>query len=163
MNTENTNDTFLSSHYATTISLLNVYFSEWSHRDQLLWSQAFKFYFATLIVILLPNISNLFQMDLPPISHLAFRIIGMLLSFVFLYISLGYAVRLHAISESYQRILKKLPEGYNQILPDDIKIKNIPIGFYFKFRLGYIICITLFISLFLLSILFIAFDISLSL
>lgn len=91
-------NTHLSSDYDTTISLLNVYFSEWSHRDQILWSQIFKFYYAILIIILLPNISPHFDLTLPPMPDLAFRLLGLLLSIVFLYIALGYVVRLQAIS-----------------------------------------------------------------
>ena len=151
------NETTLSSDYDTTISLLNVYFSEWSHRDQILWSQIFKFYFATLIVILLPNIYNYFQMELPPLPDFAFRIIGILLSFVFLYVSLGYAIRLHNISESYRLILNKLPDEYKQIPLDTMNYKGIPIGKIFKKRLAYTICIILFLSLFSLSLLFIIF------
>lgn len=147
----------LSSKYDTTISLLNVYFLEWSHRDQILWSQIFKFYFATLIVILLPNIYNYFQMELPSLPDWGFRIIGIFLSFVFLYISLGYAVRLHNISESYRLILNKLPDEYKQIHIDSMNYKGIPIGKIFKPRLGYMICIILFFSLLLLSLLFITF------
>lgn len=155
------NNHILSSDYDTTISLLNVYFAEWSHRDQLLWSQTFKFYYATLIVILLPNVSGLFQMDLPPISKLIYRLIGLLLSLVFLYISLGYAIRLHIISESYRLILDKLPMEFQQKNFDNLSIKPLNISKIFKPRLGYLICIALFLSLFLLSLLFIAFDINL--
>lgn len=155
------NKRILSSDYDTTISLLNVYFMEWSHRDQLLWSQTFKFYYATLIVILLPNVSGLFQMDLPPMSKLIYRLIGLLLSIVFLYVSLGYATRLHLISESYRLILKKLPIEFQQKNFNDLTYKSINIGKIFKPRLGYIISIALFLSLFLLSLLLIAFDINL--
>ena len=36
-------NTHLSSDYDTTISLLNVYLAEWVQRDQIIWSQIFKF------------------------------------------------------------------------------------------------------------------------
>lgn len=148
----------LSSKYDSTISLLNVYFSEWSHRDQILWTQTFRFYYAALIVILLPNISKPLKIDLPPIPKLLYRSIGLLISIIFLYVSLGYAVRLHIISKSYRLILDKLPEEYKQKNFDNFDTKGIKIAKLFKPRLAYLVCITLFLSLFLLSLLLIIVD-----
>ena len=150
----------LSSDYDSTISLLNVYFMEWSHRDQMLWAQTFRFYYASLIVILLPNISGALQIDLPAIPKLIYRLIGLLISLVFLYVSLGYAIRFHIISKSYREILYKLPNEYKQKSFDDFGPKEIKVAKLFKPRLGYIVCITLFLSLILLSLLFIIFDMS---
>ena len=158
MSHNNTNNNFLSSDFDTTISLLNVYFMEWSHRDQILWTQTFRFYYAALIVILLPNISVPLQISLPPIPNLIYRLIGLCISIIFLYVSLGYAIRLHIISKSYRCILDKLPPEYKQKTFDDFKSKGINLAKLFKPRLGYIVCITLFLSLFLLAFLFIIFD-----
>lgn len=148
----------LSSKYDTTISLLNVYFLEWSHRDQVLWAQTFRFYYAALIIILLPNLADPLLMNLPEMSNQPYRIIGLLISVVFLYVSLGYAVRLHTISISYRQILNSLPQEYKQKTLDDIEFKGINMEKLFKPRLGYIVCITLFLSLFVLAVLFIIFD-----
>lgn len=151
----------LSSDYDTTISLLNVYLAEWIQRDQIIWSQIFKFYYAILIVILLPNIPNLIEPPLNCKIIVICRLIGLFLSVVFLYVSLGYAVRLHLISKSYRLILNKLPKEYRQVRFDNITFRGKHIAKIFKPRLGYIICVILFITLFLLSLLFIAFDINL--
>lgn len=145
----------LSSDYDTTISLLNIYFSEWHHRSQTLWSQTFKFYYAVLIIILLPNITSYFQIVLPKLPAIFFRIIGLFLSFIFLYISLGYAIRLHCIGVTYQNIISKLPYEYQREKIKNLKYKNIYWGKPFSLNLSYIICITLFLSLLILSILFI--------
>lgn len=142
----------LSSDYDSTISLLNLYFSEWSHRDQILWAQIYKFYYAILIFILLPNLADHFQLNLPTIPVFIFRIIGLILSLIFLYISLGYAIRLQAIGDTYQNIINKLPKDYQRESIKNIKYKNIQIGKFFMFKLGYMICVTLFITLFSLSI-----------
>ena len=147
MNNSNTVSDVLSSDYDTTISLLNLYFSEFSFRDKLLWSQVFKFYYAILIIILLPNLSDFFQVNLPTLPIIIFRIIGLLLSFLFLYISFGYVIRLHAISSTYQALLNELPEKYRRK-----SIKDIKMGKLFMPRLSYVFCFTLFLSLFLLSI-----------
>lgn len=146
------NRNVLSSDYDSTISLLNIYFSEWSHRDQILWSQIFKFYYAILIIILLPNLAIYLQLNLPSLPIFIFRLIGLILSFIFLYVAIGYAIRLHAIANTYQNLINSLPKEYHRMSIKDIKYKEIPIGKFFMPRLGYVICIALFISLFALAI-----------
>lgn len=146
-------NTHLSSDYDTTISLLNIYLSEWIQRDQIIWSQIFKFFYAILIIILLPNLALHFDLVLPNnLPILVFRLIGFFLSFIFLYISLGYAIRLQAISDTYRDIIKTLPTEYQRKSIKDIKFKNRSIGKFFMPRIGYIICLALFLVLLSLSI-----------
>ncbi len=145
-------NTHLSSDYDTTISLLNLYLAEWIQRDQITWSQIFKIFYAILIIILLPNLALHFNLELPNLPILIFRIIGLFLSFIFLYISLGYAMRLQAISDTYRDIIKKLPEEYQRKSVKDIKFKNKFIGKIFMPRIGYLICFALFLALLSLSI-----------
>lgn len=145
-------NTLLSSEYDATISLLNIYFAEWHYRSQVLWSQTFKFYYAILIIILLPNLATYIQVDLPRIPILAFRVVGLLLSFVYLYISLGYAIRLQAAGITYQSIIDKLPPEYERKRIKDIKYKNVHIGKMFTPNFGYIICFALFLSLLVLAV-----------
>lgn len=152
-------NTHLSSDYDTTISLLNVYLTEWIQRDQVIWSQIFKFYYAILVVTLLPNMPGLFE--LPPNCIIICRIIGLVLSVVFFYVSFGYAVRLHIVSVSYRRILNKLPEEFRQINFNDITFRGKNIARIFKARLAYIICVILFVSLFMLALFFLLFDLNL--
>ena len=142
----------LSSKYETTISLLNIYFLEWRHRSQTLWSQIFKFYYAVLIIILLPNLALYFQLDLPRIPSLTFRVVGLLLSFVYLYISLGYAMRFHAACITYQKIINELPKKYRRERIKKIKYKGMHVGEIFTPNLSYIICLALFLSLFILAV-----------
>lgn len=56
------------------IELMNVYLSEWEHRDEMLWAQVFKHFYATLIVMFLPNIASFLNVDLPrfPISYIPY-------------------------------------------------------------------------------------------
>lgn len=142
----------LSSDYDTTISLLNVYITEWSQRDQIIWSQIFKFFYAILIIILLPNLALYLQIELPSLPIFSFRIIGLFLSLAFLYISIGYAMRLQAISDTYQNIIKKLPIEYQRKSVQNIKYRNKHIGKFFMPRLVYIICFALFFILLFLSV-----------
>lgn len=146
-------NTHLSSDYDTTISLLNLYLTEWIRRDQILWSQIFKFFYAILIIILLPNLALHFDLVLPNnLPILIFRLIGFFLSFLFLYIALGYTIRLQAIGDTYSEIIKTLPIQYQRISIKDIKFKNKSIGKLFKPRLGYLLCFVLFFILSFLSV-----------
>lgn len=150
-NKNNSTNNFLSNDYDATISLLNVYLQEWIQRDNILWSQIFKFFYAILIITLLPNISSYLQIDLPSIPILIFRICGIIFSFIFLYVSLGYVKRLEAISDTCQKIIDKFPSDYTRVkLSTEIKH-----GKYFMPHLSYIICIVLFSCLLFLSILLI--------
>lgn len=152
MNQNASNKNPLSSDFDTTISLLNVYLTEWVHRDQILWSQVFKFYYAILIVILLPNIANYLEITLPYLPVILFRLVGLFLSCIFLYISLGYAIRLQAIGETCQKIINILPEDYQRNSFKDKRFKKIPVGKMLYPKLSYLVCFSLFISLILLSI-----------
>lgn len=146
------NNIFLSSDYDSTISLLNVYLAEWSHRDQTMYTHVYKMFYSILMVILLPNFAVFLQIDLPEVPIWVFRIIGLLLSFVFLYLSLGYAVRLHSVGYTYKKIIDKLPADYRRERLENINIKQIHIGKIFKPNLTYILCFALFLILFSLSI-----------
>ena len=127
--------------YNETISLLNVYLSEWSHRDKELWAKALKLYYA------IPNISNFFNVVLPSLPAIIFRIIGLFLSLIFLYVTFGYAIRFQAIAETYQSIINELPEKYHRK-----SIKTYKTGHFFSLKINYLLYFALFISLFTLSI-----------
>ncbi len=130
----------LSSDYDTTISLLNLYFSEWSHRDQMMYSQMFKFFYSILIIILAPNLINYLQIDMPNLPKFIFRLIGLLFSFLFLYFNLGNVFRFKAIGETYQTIINELPEKYHRK-----SIKDIKYGKLFNLNLYLIVSIVLFL------------------
>lgn len=53
------------------IDLLNIYLQEYIHRDNLMWSQTYKFFFASLIIMLLPNLTERLGIIIPEIfsSH----------------------------------------------------------------------------------------------
>lgn len=130
----------------TLISLLGVYLSEWEHREQFLWVQLFRFYFAILIVILFPNLTGYFHMTLP-IHDEVFRIVGLHLSFIFLYVSIGYVMRFQASGDTYQHLIDQLPDSYQRK-----RVKDYKFGHFFDCRITYIVCISLFLTLFILAI-----------
>lgn len=99
------------------IDYLNVLIQEYSHRDTQMWKLNFKFFFASLVVMLLPSISERLQISIPNLFNSAkwiFPAFGILLAFLFLYVSLGDAKRFKAISQRYDFIAKSLPEDINR-------------------------------------------------
>lgn len=86
------------------IALMEIYLSEWQHRDSMLWQQVFKYFYVTLIVIILPNIAEFLKIALPPINKKLFPIIGIFI----LYVGIGYALRLKAIGLTYTRMMQLL-------------------------------------------------------
>jgi len=132
------------------ISLSNLYLTEFIHRDNLLWSQIFKLFYSTIIVILLPNISGFFNLMLPPIPVLLFRIIGLVMAVAFLYVALGYGKRLEASTETYKNILDSLPDEYQRI-----DLSKLKFGKLFSLRMSYVVIWFMFVSLIAVDIVFI--------
>ena len=128
------------------ITLMNVYLSEWEHRDGLLWTQVFRYFYATLIVIALPNIAACIGIELPEINTNLFPIIGIVMSIVFLYVGLGYAFRLQASGQTYEKIMKLLGNtDYERIsIKDKNKIKG---GYLFAAPMTFVLVITMFTAL----------------
>lgn len=81
------------------LNLMNIYLSEWEHRDTLFWSQIFKYFYATLVVLFLPNIASYIQVNLPSFPAITFPVVAFIMSLVFLYVSIGYSKRLEAIGK----------------------------------------------------------------
>ena len=128
------------------ISLMEIYLTEWAHRDELLWTQVFQYFYATLIVIVLPNIAAFIGIVLPQINTKLFPIIGMVMALVFLYVGLGYAIRLRASSRTYEKMMGLLgSEEYARIsIRDKSKIK---LGYLFAAPMATVLVVTMFIAL----------------
>jgi len=135
------------------IALLNVYLNEFIFRDKILWSNTFKIFYVSVIVILLPNISNVLDVNFPFFPVLLLRIISFIISIVFLYISLGYAKRVEASTKTYNSMIEKLAPEYRRESIEDLKFGKI-----FIFRISYVLVFTMFLSLISLNVLLIVFD-----
>lgn len=134
------------------ISLMDIYLNEWEHRDELLWEQVFRCFYATLIVTVLPNIASFVGIELPQINAKLFPIIGIVMSLVFLYVGLGYAMRLRASSKTYVKVMKLLgDEKYERISIKDRK--EMKIGFIFSPPIAIVMVITMFLSLMAIAVL----------
>lgn len=131
------------------IQAMDHYLQEYIHRDTHMWSQNYKFFFSSLIVILLPNLTDYLGIALPETlsAHSwVFPAVGIVLSFVFLYVSLGLARRFTAVSETYNALIS--------LLPDELQrksIKNMPVKILNK-SYAYVMSVLMFISLLAIGI-----------
>ena len=70
------------------LTLMSIYLDEWKHRDSILWKQTFTFFWATLIVMLLPFAAKYLQINIPDkLPQFLFPLIGIIMSFLFIIIS----------------------------------------------------------------------------
>ncbi len=130
--------------------LMDIYLSEWMHRDELLWVQVYKYFYATLIVLFLPNVADFLKIELPKLPTVLFPIAALVLSFLFLYVTIGYTKRLEAIGKTYQNIIDLLPPSLRRIPLEDPEIKH---GKFFNYKMSVIVCLLLFLGLAVLSVL----------
>lgn len=113
----NQNDTLNDKESANTDTILkamDIYLSEYIHRDTHMWSLNFKFFFASLIVMLLPNLVKYFNIDIPEIlskMDYFFPIFGIVIAFIFLYNSIALTRRFQAVSNTYAELINQLPEN----------------------------------------------------
>lgn len=101
------------------LQLISIYISEWDHRATALWNQVFKYFYATLIVLFLPNMANHFEIDLSEFPKRIFPVAALLLSFAFLLVSLGCAKRAKNIGDTYKKLTELLPEEFRRIPEPD--------------------------------------------
>ena len=96
------------------LTLIDIYLSEWSHRDSSLWKQVFTYFFSILVVSTLP-FTKIWGIDFDSlIPKWIYPIIGLALSVLFFIISTGYAVRLEAVGNIYKDLIKMLPQKYRR-------------------------------------------------
>ena len=132
------------------IALMNVYLCEWTHRSNLLWSQVFKFFFASLFVIMLPNVAEKFELKLPDWGDWVYRLVGGILALIFWYISVGYSYRLAAVGDTYQKLINLLDDDYKrESIGDKTKYK---FGCFFSKRMTFLISCVMFFALIILDI-----------
>lgn len=95
--------------------LLSQYYDELKHRDTMFWKQVFAYFYATLICSTLPVIQP-FELKIPEgIPKHTFPILGLIMAACFFFVSMAYALRLECISESYEKLLKMLPEDVKRV------------------------------------------------
>ena len=127
--------------------LMEIYLSEWKHRDTFLWTQTVHFFYATLIVIIIPNAAQRFGVVFPSFSPVVFSIVGAVMAVAFLFITLVLARRLVAIGESYQALIDMLPQEYRRKHDAEYQLYDIH-----KTHLSLVINLVLFLGLIVLAI-----------
>ncbi len=106
------------------LKLMEIYLMEWTHRDSFLWKQVFKYFFAVLIVILLPFV-DVWGIDFGGIlPSFIFPLFGVLLSLIFLLVGRGHITRLSSIGKVYRHIIQQLPPEYRRDSLNHICPKN---------------------------------------
>ncbi len=129
------------------INLANMYLSEWSHRDAILWKQVFSYFIACLIVMLLPFMTY-FGIDFGgALPNWIFPAMGMILAVFFFIVSKGYAIRLQAVGDTYQRLIEKLPKEMQRTRTTQVN-KNI----IYNINMCNLIVHVMFISLLVIGI-----------
>lgn len=101
-------------HHADVLQTMEICIQEYIHRDNHMWSQIYKFFLATLLVILLPNLTDFIGITIPDElkdKYWIFPICGILMSFVFLYNSISLIRRFQAVSKTYNKLIRQLPEN----------------------------------------------------
>lgn len=133
---------------AIIIQAMDHYLQEYIHRDNHMWSQNYKFFFSSLIVMLLPNLTERFGISLPEkltTYDWIFPAVGIILSFVFLYVSLGLARRFNAVSITYNNLIDLLPTELQRT-----SIKNMPVKILNK-SYAYVMSVLMFLSLLIIG------------
>ena len=138
------------------LDLMNIYWAEWCARNETLWNQVFKYFYATLIVLFLPNISTFIGIALPVVPSVLFPAVALIMSLVFLYVSLGFAKRLEAIAKTYQNLINLLPPELRRI---PMSSPEISMGKFYNKPLSYITSYLMFIALSVMSLVMIVYNI----
>lgn len=137
--------------YDLILKAMEIYMQEYIHRDTHMWSQIYKFFLSTLVIIILPNITSRIGIKIPPMldhKHWVFPLLGIIMSFVFLYNSFNLVKRFQICSQTYDKLIKQLPQNLRRetIFPKKSKI--------LKQIHPYVVPSIMFFCLFFLSILF---------
>ena len=116
------------------LALLDIYESEWQHRNNLLWSQVFKLFYFSIFIIAFPVLSGGLGYNIPIVSSLIFPIVGIIAAFFSYYMSISYALRLRAARDSVNKLINFLPMEYSLI-----KLSEIKHGKFFMARQTFVI------------------------
>ena len=121
------------------LHLMEIYLSEWEHRDSSLWKQAFAYFIFSFAITIFPFVSpwNHCEKLIVFLPKWIFPIIGMILSMVFGFVMLGYVRRFGYIGEVYRKMIKELPRDYQfKSLQTKTSLKETPRGAKLDYILG---------------------------
>ena len=102
------------------LHLMDIYLAEWRHRDELFWKQIFLYFFATLVVMILPFIHP-WELSLPSqVPQYLFPAVGCVMALVFFLVCQGYLLRLRCARMAYEELIQALP-NYRRPSVQDIQ------------------------------------------
>ena len=106
------------------ISLMQVYLAEWIHRDEYFWIKTHKYFYVTLLIILLPSLTEWIKIDLPTdMVDKVFPIIGIIMAVIFIYFTITSGKKSNLASDAYRALINMLPKEYRET-----SIKDLPYG-----------------------------------
>lgn len=101
---------------AELIALLAVYESEFEHRDKILYSRIYHFFYISIIIMLCPFVSiGGVSLKLEGIPPKCFIVAGMVCEVLAFFICILHADRLDKSSKTYVKVIKMLPSQYRRI------------------------------------------------
>lgn len=109
------------------IELLKVYYDEWKYRDENSWKKRLQFFVAITFISTLPVSYQTFgTISLPNDVLYTFPIVGIFLSFTFLWYCLSEAYRTKAIASRIEKIINDVfPSEYSKYGLVPIRKKNL--------------------------------------
>lgn len=122
------------------VYLLSVYEEEWRYRDNAWFSRTIKMFLISMIIISFPFVYINFIKKLPDINKLLFPISGIVVSTLFLFVSLMHAKRLSKIGDTIYKLNTCLKEVYQMERIDDRKINK-----FYKTRISYFFSVSIYI------------------
>ena len=136
------------------LSLMDIYLSEWCHRQDDFFKLVFRYFYVDVLVLFLPNISSYMGIDLPKIPAVIFPCVSAALSLLFMYATIGDHKRIEASAKTYQKLIDLLPENLRRASIFSAEIKH---GKFFPGYMNLTVSCGMFISAFLLSIVMIVY------
>ncbi|MBD5499191.1 MAG: hypothetical protein HDR11_15815 [Lachnospiraceae bacterium] len=107
------------------IALINIYEEDWKHRDLLLWSHVYRFFYISVLTMLIPQLSSYFSLNLGNVPRIIFPVTGTLLSLLSIYVSYSMGMRLKASDKSRRKLYALLPDEYHKVTLKEISNSRI--------------------------------------
>lgn len=127
------------------LELMEIYLSEWQHRDNLFFKEIFTYFFSSLVVMILP-FADIWGLHFPEeVPRWLFPAVGMFMAIAFFIVSNGYIARLKALSDPYQELINSLPPKLQRK-----KITDMYSGVWgavMNWRMAAFICLFMFLAL----------------
>ena len=104
-----------------------LYLEEWKHRDNMLIKYIFSFFSSIVVVSLIPYVNFRDNTLISVIDPYLFNIVGIVLSFLAMFVTIRMGNRLSEIGDKYRKCIG----DYNKERATEIRFSNVlPTGLY---------------------------------